>query len=71
MYSLFCSIIIRVISRWRHNGNIVNADLLRTYLENKGSLFQSTSDSEVFAHLIKKEVRKTTTGPVSIRSSRR
>ena len=27
------------------------------YLENKGSLFQSTSDSEVFAHLIKKEVR--------------
>jgi amidophosphoribosyltransferase len=40
-----------------HNGNIVNADLLRNYLENKGSLFQSTSDSEVFAHLIKKEVR--------------
>ncbi len=40
-----------------HNGNIVNADLLRNYLENKGSLFQSTSDSEMFAHLIKKEVR--------------
>ena len=40
-----------------HNGNIVNADLLRNYRENKGSLFQSTSDSEVFAHLIKKEVR--------------
>lgn len=40
-----------------HNGNIVNAELLRGYLENKGSLFQSTSDSEVLAHLIKKEVR--------------
>ena len=53
-----------------HNGNIVNADLLRNYLENKGSLFQSTSDSEVFAHLIKKEVRNHN-GPVSIRSSRR
>lgn len=38
-----------------HNGNIVNSSLLRTYLENKGSLFQSTSDSEILAHLIKKE----------------
>ncbi|HJA98449.1 MAG TPA: amidophosphoribosyltransferase [Candidatus Alistipes avicola] len=41
-----------------HNGNIVNSTLLRNYLETKGSLFQSTSDSEVLAHLIKKEVRK-------------
>lgn len=40
-----------------HNGNIVNSSLLRTYLENKGSLFQSTSDSEILAHLIKKETR--------------
>ena len=40
-----------------HNGNIVNSGLLRTYLENKGSLFQSTSDSEILAHLIKKETR--------------
>ena len=40
-----------------HNGNIVNARPLRTYLENKGSLFQSTSDCEVLAHLIKKESR--------------
>ncbi len=38
-----------------HNGNIVNAKLLRRHLENKGSLFQSTSDCEVLAHLIKKE----------------
>lgn len=40
-----------------HNGNIVNSTLLREYLENKGSLFQSTSDSEILAHLIKKETR--------------
>ena len=38
-----------------HNGNIVNAHLIRRYLEDRGSLFQSTSDSEVLAHLIKKE----------------
>ncbi len=40
-----------------HNGNIVNSKLLRDYLENKGSLFQSSSDSEILAHLIKKETR--------------
>ena len=40
-----------------HNGNIVNSKLLREYLENRGSLFQSTSDSEILAHLIKKETR--------------
>lgn len=38
-----------------HNGNVVNASLLRAHLEKKGSLFQTTTDSEVLAHLIKKE----------------
>ena len=38
-----------------HNGNIVNSAQLRKYLEDRGSLFQSTSDSEVLAHLIKKD----------------
>lgn len=38
-----------------HNGNIVNSEPLREYLESRGSLFQSTSDSEILAHLIKKE----------------
>lgn len=37
-----------------HNGNIVNSRELRMDLENKGSLFQSTSDSEILAHLMKK-----------------
>ena len=40
-----------------HNGNIVNSAQLRLYLENRGSLFQSSSDSEILAHLIKKENR--------------
>ncbi|MCR5547708.1 MAG: amidophosphoribosyltransferase [Bacteroidales bacterium] len=38
-----------------HNGNIVNSAKLRKYLEDRGSLFQSTSDSEILAHLIKKD----------------
>lgn len=36
-----------------HNGNLVNADQLRVSLEDKGSIFQSTSDTEVIAHLIR------------------
>jgi amidophosphoribosyltransferase len=35
-----------------HNGNLVNADELRTRLEARGSIFQSTVDSEVIIHLI-------------------
>ena len=38
-----------------NNGNIVNAKQLRDELENKGSLFHSMTDSELLAHLIKKE----------------
>ena len=39
-----------------HNGNLVNSNELKHYLEEKGSIFQSTSDSEVLAHLIKKDM---------------
>jgi len=35
-----------------HNGNLVNFDELREQLEGNGSLFQSSSDSEVIIHLI-------------------
>jgi len=35
-----------------HNGNLVNGDELRHALETDGSIFNSTSDSEVFVHLI-------------------
>ena len=35
-----------------HNGNLTNASYLRDELEAYGSIFQSTSDSEVIVHLI-------------------
>lgn len=35
-----------------HNGNLVNFAELRRQLENRGSIFQSSSDSEVIIHLI-------------------
>lgn len=37
-----------------HNGNICNAKLLRERLEKDGSIFQTSSDSEVIFHLIAK-----------------
>lgn len=41
-----------------HNGNLVNASVLRKELEEKGSIFQSTSDTEVIAHLIARSKNK-------------
>jgi len=41
-----------------HNGNLVNSHHLRSALEREGSIFQTTSDSEIFAHLIKKDHQK-------------
>src|SRR6266403_417093 len=35
-----------------HNRNLVNAEQLRDKLERRGSIFQSTSDTEVIIHLI-------------------
>ena len=35
-----------------HNGNLVNAEALRTELEAQGSIFQTTSDTEVILHLM-------------------
>ncbi len=35
-----------------HNGNLINAQMLRNELEAYGAIFQSTSDSEVILHLI-------------------
>ncbi len=35
-----------------HNGNIVNAGVVKSRLESSGHLFHSTSDSELFAHLV-------------------
>lgn len=38
-----------------HNGNIVNANILKSELEKKGSIFSSTSDTEILGHLIMRE----------------
>jgi len=40
-----------------HNGNIVNALQIRSELENSGSIFQTTMDSEVVLHLIAKSFK--------------
>lgn len=37
-----------------HNGNIVNANKLKSILEEQGSIFQTTSDTEILAHLLKR-----------------
>lgn len=38
-----------------HNGNLVNANILKRELEEKGSIFSSSSDTEVLGHLIKRQ----------------
>ncbi|MBN1625427.1 MAG: amidophosphoribosyltransferase [Deltaproteobacteria bacterium] len=40
-----------------HNGNFVNARALRTELENEGSIFQTTMDTEIVMHLVAKEIK--------------
>ncbi len=35
-----------------HNGNLVNASVIRSHLESQGSIFQTNSDTEVIVHLI-------------------
>ena len=40
------------------NGNIVNADEIRAELEEMGSIFQTTSDTEVVIHLIARSKQK-------------
>ena len=42
-----------------HNGNLVNASFIRSQLETDGSIFQSTSDTEVVVHLIARSKKKT------------
>ncbi|ACN17824.1 PurF [Desulforapulum autotrophicum HRM2] len=40
-----------------HNGNLVNAHKLKQELEESGSIFQTTMDSEVFLHLFVKNLK--------------
>jgi amidophosphoribosyltransferase len=41
-----------------HNGNLVNTAVLREQLEQTGDIFQSTSDTEVIAHLLVRDLLK-------------
>lgn len=42
-----------------HNGNLTNAKSLRRMLEQDGTIFHSTSDTEILMHLIRKSTKKT------------
>src|SRR5215475_16090073 len=42
-----------------HNGNLVNANEIRHRLETQGSIFQTTSDTEVIVHLIAQSKEQT------------
>lgn len=42
-----------------HNGNLVNAQILRAELEAYGSIFGSTMDSEIFVHLMANPTHRT------------
>ena len=39
-----------------HNGNLTNARRVRRNLEKKGSIFQTTMDSEVIVHLLARKI---------------
>ncbi len=41
-----------------HNGNFTNTRELRTRLQNEGTIFQTTSDSEILLHLIARSKKK-------------
>lgn len=43
-----------------HNGNLTNAAQLRYAMEEKGSIFQTTMDSEIIAHLLVRSKEKET-----------
>jgi amidophosphoribosyltransferase len=48
-----------------HNGNLTNADEVRRRLEVQGSIFQTTSDTEVVVHLIARSQERTTADRVA------
>jgi len=41
-----------------HNGNLTNARRVRTDLEKKGSIFQTTMDSEIIVHLLARNIQR-------------
>jgi amidophosphoribosyltransferase len=47
-----------------HNGNLTNAAELRKKLDHKGSIFQTTSDTEIFLHLVATSKKSTRLGRI-------
>ncbi|MDD5457815.1 MAG: amidophosphoribosyltransferase [Phycisphaerae bacterium] len=47
-----------------HNGNLINASLLRDEYEAYGSIFKSTSDTEIIAHLLAKPSHASKADPI-------
>src|SRR5262249_28156104 len=47
-----------------HNGNLTNSYQVRRQLVRRGSLFQSTSDTEVIVHLIATSLKETVVDPL-------
>jgi len=50
-----------------HNGNLINAAVLREELENKGCIFQTTVDSEIILHLMAQPRDKQTSALTAFR----
>jgi len=48
-----------------HNGNLTNASALRRSLEHRGSIFQTTSDTEVIVHLIARSNARNLTAAIA------
>lgn len=48
-----------------HNGNLINAALLRSEYEAYGSIFTSTTDTEVIIHLLAKPTHASNTDPLA------
>ena len=48
-----------------HNGNLINAALLRRQFENEGHIFQTTSDTEVIIHLLAKPAHRHKADPMA------
>jgi amidophosphoribosyltransferase len=48
-----------------HNGNLTNANELRRKLEHRGSIFQTTSDTEVIVHLVARSAARNLPGAIA------
>lgn len=53
-----------------HNGNLVNAEKIRRSMEAQGSIFRTTTDTEVILHLLARSREKTTPDGISDALSR-